>query len=52
MTATELVKEQAQARRDATRRDKFIECLKKDTVDIGKSVWSSSKLCRAQSGLG
>ena len=35
-TAVELAKSQAQARRDATRREKFIECLKKDTVDIGE----------------
>ena len=35
-SAAELAKTQAQARRDATRRERFIECLKKDTVDISR----------------
>ena len=34
--AAELAKKQAQARRDASRKQKFVECLSKDTVDIGK----------------
>ena len=33
-----LAKIQAQARRDATRREKFIECLSRDTVDIGECL--------------
>ena len=43
--AGELAKIQAQARRDATRREKFIECLSRDTVDIGES-----RTCRGRSG--
>lgn len=34
--AASLAKSQAQARRDASRKEKFIECLSKDTVDIGR----------------
>lgn len=33
--AAELAKKQAQARRDATRKQKFVDCLSKETVDIG-----------------
>lgn len=34
--AASLAKSQAQARRDASRKEKFAECLSKDTVDIGE----------------
>lgn len=34
--AAALAKSQAQARRDASRKEKFVECLSKDTVDIGE----------------
>lgn len=37
LTPSQYAKEQAQVRRDASRRDKFMECLKKDTVDIGET---------------
>ncbi|KAK9900627.1 RabGAP/TBC [Cystobasidium minutum MCA 4210] len=41
--AASLAKSQAQARRDASRKEKFIECLSKDTVDIAelrKHAWA------------
>jgi len=34
--AANLAKSQAQARRDASRKEKFVECLSRDTVDIGE----------------
>jgi hypothetical protein len=39
LTPSQYAKEQAQVRRDASRRDKFMECLKKDTVDISRSLY-------------
>lgn len=41
--AASLAKSQAQARRDASRKEKFVECLSKDTVDIAelrKHAWA------------
>lgn len=48
--AGELAKMQAQARRDATRREKFIECLSRDTVDIGGFTTCRDCTCIAELG--